>query len=340
MLTIDGSFGEGGGQIIRAALALALATGQGFTIRHIRARRAKPGLLRQHLTCVQAAAALSGATVDGARLGATELRFVPGRLVPGDYRFDIGSAGSTLLLAQAVVPALVADGRAWRLTLTGGTHNPSAPSFPFFVHALAPLLARMGAPIAAHLERAGFYPAGGGAIVLELPAGGRLGALELLSRGAITGRAVEAILARLPSAIGAREVATATALLGWPDDLGQVIEVASPGPGNTVAVTVAAEHVTEVFAAHGARGVAAEAVAAEAAAAAAAYLATDAPVGEHLADQLLVPMALGGGGRFVTVAPSLHTRTQVELIRQFLGGAITVSPRTADTVEIMVPARR
>ncbi len=107
-----------------------------------------------------------------------------------------------------------------------------------------------------------------------------------------------------------------------------------------VAVTVAAEHVTEVFAAHGARGVAAEAVAAEAAAAAAAYLATDAPVGEHLADQLLVPMALGGGGRFVTVAPSLHTRTQVELIRQFLGGAITVSPRTADTVEIMVPARR
>ena len=339
MFTIDGSHGEGGGQIIRAALALALATGQGFTIRHIRARRAKPGLLRQHLTCVQAAAALSGATVDGARLGATELTFAPGRLVPGDYRFDVGSAGSTLLVAQAIVPALLADGRGWRLTLIGGTHNPSAPSFPFFVRALAPLLARMGAPVHARLDRAGFYPAGGGALVLEVPAGGRLGALELPARGAITGRAIEAIVARLPTAIGARELATAAAHLGWPEEVGQIVEVASPGPGNTVAITVAAEHVTEVFTAHGARGVSAETVAAAAAAEAAAHLATDAPVGEHLADQLLVPMALGGGGRFVTVLPSLHTRTQIALLHQLLGVDVAIHPRTSDTVELVVPAR-
>ncbi|MEZ4403471.1 MAG: RNA 3'-terminal phosphate cyclase [Kofleriaceae bacterium] len=337
MLTIDGAHGEGGGQIIRSALALALATGAGFQIERIRAGRAKPGLLRQHLTCVEAARAISGAAVDGARLGSTALTFVPGPLVPGTYRFDVGSAGSTMLVAQAVVPAMLRTGAAWQLDLVGGTHNPSAPSFDFFTCALAPLLARMGAPVVASLGRAGFYPAGGGRVTFTIAAGARLGRLELPARGAITGRRVLAQVARVPVTVGEREVAEATRVLGWPADTGAVVELGSPGPGNTVAIVVEATHVTEVFTAHGERGVRAEAVARAAAAACADYLATTAPVGEHLADQLLVPMALGAGGEFVTTAPTLHTRTQVDVIRQFLTTDIALHPRPDGTWRVVVP---
>ena len=337
MLTIDGSHGEGGGQIIRSSLALALATGQAFRISRIRAGRAKPGLLRQHLTCVLAAQAVSGATVDGARLGSTELSFTPGPLVAGDYRFDVGSAGSTLLVAQALVPALARHGGPWRLALRGGTHNPAAPSFDFFSLTLVPQLRRMGVAIATELSQAGFYPAGGGELTIAVDAGSRLGRLVVRERGAMRGGRVRAIVARLPTAIGEREVATATRLLGWPRDRGEVVEVRSPGPGNTVVIAVDSEHLTEVFTAHGERGVAAEIVARTAARECAAYLATTAPVGEYLADQLLVPMALGGGGEFVTVAPSDHTRTQIELIRQFLGIEIAIAPAVDATAIITVP---
>ncbi|MBK9032348.1 MAG: RNA 3'-terminal phosphate cyclase [Myxococcales bacterium] len=339
MLTIDGAHGEGGGQIIRSALALALATGTPFAIERIRAGRAKPGLLRQHLTCVEAARAISGAEVTGARLGSGALTFAPGPLVAGDHRFDVGSAGSTLLVAQAIVPALLADGRAWSLELGGGTHNPAAPSFDFFSRALAPVLARMGAPVTATLDVAGFYPAGGGRVRLAGAAGARLGPLVLEDRGAIHGRQVIATVARVPASVAERELATVTERLGWDRATGVVAEVRSPGPGNVVAIVVEAAHVTEVFTAYGARGIAAETVAAAAARECAAYLATAAPVGEHLADQLLVPMALGGGGRFVTVAPTLHTRTQIDLIRQFLGVEVGAVDRGDGTWLVTVPTR-
>lgn len=339
MLHIDGSQGEGGGQVLRGALALALATATPFSITRIRAGRAKPGLLRQHLTCVEAARAVSGAEVTGARLGSTELSFVPGPLTAGRYRFDIGSAGSTMLVVQAVLPALLADGGAWTLELTGGTHNPSAPSFDFFTRALAPLVGRLGAPVSATLATPGFYPVGGGRVTVEVAAGRRDRRLVLRERGAITGRAIEAIVSRMPRAIGEREVATAARLLGWDPAVGSVREVASPGPGNTLTIAVVAERVTEVFTAHLDRGVAAEDLARALVRECAAHLATEAPVGEHLADQLLVPLALGAGGEFVTVAPSLHTRTQVEVIRQFLGVEVTLAARGDGTYLATVPPR-
>lgn len=337
MLTIDGGHGEGGGQIIRSALALSLATGAPFRIDRIRAGRAKPGLLRQHLTGVEAARAISRAEVDGAQLGSRTLTFRPGALVPGPYRFDIGSAGSTLLVVQAILPAMLRDGGAWRLELEGGTHNPSAPSFDFFHRALAPVLARLGAPVAITLGRAGFYPRGGGRITVELAAGGRLGGLELIERGAVRERHVTAIVANLSRAIGEREVATATARLGWDGSAGDVAIVESPGPGNTVSIAVACDHVTEIFTAHGERGVPAERVALAAADECAAYLAATAPVGEYLADQLLVPLALGQGGRFATTIVSDHTRTQIDLLRQFLGIEIAVHDRGDLGWELIVP---
>lgn len=337
MLSIDGAHGEGGGQIVRSALALSLATGTGFRIERVRAGRRKPGLLRQHLTCVEAARAISHAEVDGAALGSGQLGFRPGPLSRGRYRFAIGSAGSTLLVVQALLPALLRDGGAWRLELEGGTHNPAAPTFDFFARVLAPLLTRLGARLKASLDRAGFYPAGGGHITVEVASGTRLKDLELTSRGDIRRRTIEALVARLPRSIGEREVAAARRFLGWDPKLGTVVEVASAGPGNIVSILVEAEQVTEVFTGYGARGLPAERVALDAARQAAAYLSTPAPVGEFLADQLLVPLALGGGGRYLTLPLSRHTRTQIALLRLFTGVEVRTRDRGDGTWELSVP---
>lgn len=339
MIAIDGSAGEGGGQIIRAALAMSIATGVPFRVDRIRARRAKPGLQRQHLTGVLAAATVCNAEVVGATLGSTSLTFRPGPLVPGAYRFAIGTAGSTLLVVQAILPALLADGAAWRLDLEGGTYNPMAPSFPFFARTLVPVLARMGAPVIAAQQRAGFYPKGGGRMSVEIPAGARLGPLELLERGAIVERAVTAVVSRLPREIAERELAAATARLGWDASAGRLDEVDAFSPGNVVWIEVEAAHVTEVFTAHGERGVRAEQVAIAAADECAAYLAATAPVGAYLADQLLVPLALGAGGRFATTVISGHTRTQIDLLRHFLGVEVAVHDRGDGWIELVVPAR-
>jgi hypothetical protein len=151
--TLDGSQGEGGGQILRSALALSLVTGRPFRITRIRARRPKPGLMRQHLACVEAAARIGSATVDGAALGSTELTFEPGAVVAGNHEFKIGSAGSTMLLLQTILPPLLLAGQPSEIVLEGGTHNPFAPPFPFIEAAFLPLLRRMGFRVDAVLER-------------------------------------------------------------------------------------------------------------------------------------------------------------------------------------------
>src|SRR5437867_958993 len=162
MLLIDGSQGEGGGQILRTALGLSLVTGTPIRIEKIRAGRAKPGLLRQHLTAVNAATAIGAVDVEGATLGSQELTFRPGTVKPGEYRFAVGTAGSTGLVLQTVLPPLLTAPGPSTLTLEGGTHNPTAPPFDFLARAFLPLISRMGPSATARLERPGFYPAGGG----------------------------------------------------------------------------------------------------------------------------------------------------------------------------------
>src|SRR5262245_42898512 len=167
MISIDGSFGEGGGQILRTALGLSLFTGQAFRIDKIRAGRRNPGLLRQHLTAVKAAAKIGQAEVTGANIGSTQLTFTPGRVAHGDYQFAVGTAGRATLVLQSVLPALLISDdqdRRTRLTLEGGTHNPFAPPFDFLAKAFLPLLERMGARVAVRLDRYGFYPAGRGGL--------------------------------------------------------------------------------------------------------------------------------------------------------------------------------
>lgn len=339
LLELDGAHGEGGGQVVRSALGLAVATGRGFRITNVRGRRAKPGLLRQHLTAARAVADVCGGRLRGAELRSRELTFVPGAPRPGRYRFDIGSAGSTLLVVQAMLPVLATTPGRWQLALTGGTHNPMAPSYEFFARALAPLLGRMGVTVRPELERAGFYPAGGGRLHLAVDGVARPARLDLPARGAVRSATGFALVANLPGGVGHREVATLCARLGWPSTAAQVLRTDASGPGNAVVVAVEAEHVTEVITSLGAKGVPAEAVATAAADEVAAYLAADVPVGAHLADQLLVPMALGDGGTFDTTAPTLHTTTQVDLVRWFLGSEITLAEVAPGRWRVTVPPR-
>lgn len=339
-IEIDGSRGEGGGQILRSALALSLVTGTPFRVVNVRAGRRRPGLMRQHLTAVLAAAQVGSARVTGAEIGSRELTFAPGPARAGDYRFSVGTAGSATLVLQTVFPALaLARGRS-TVTVEGGTHNPLAPPFDFLARAWLPLVARMGPRAVATLERPGFYPAGGGRLRVEVEPAPAFGRLELLERGALRGRRATAVVALLARTIAERELRALRARLGWDEALGSIEHVRDAvGPGNVVTVELESEHVTEVFTGFGEKGVSAERVGEAVAAEVRQYLAAEVPVGPHLADQLLLPMALGGGGTFRTVAPTSHTRTHAELLRTFLGAEIAIVPDGERSFRVTVPAR-
>ncbi|HKI04500.1 MAG TPA: RNA 3'-terminal phosphate cyclase [Thermoanaerobaculia bacterium] len=326
MLELDGSMGEGGGQILRSSLALSMMTGTPVRIHDIRARRARPGLMRQHLTAVQAAARVSGARVAGAEVGSREITFAPDEVRSGEYRFDIGTAGSTTLILQTLLPALLHASGPSTLVLEGGTHNPQAPPFDFLDRSFLPLVRRMGARVEAALERPGFYPAGGGRMRVRIDPAAGLTGLELLERGEIRGRRATAVLSRLPGHIAERELRHVARETGWHPSALEVREVDSPGPGNILLLEVESEAVTEVFAGFGEKGVPAEEVADRALRELRRYLDAGVPVGEHLADQLLLPLALAGSGTFATLPLSLHATTQVELIPRFLDVRIEVEP--------------
>ncbi|GMV81010.1 MAG: RNA 3'-terminal phosphate cyclase [Planctomycetota bacterium] len=329
MILIDGGQGEGGGQVLRTALALALVTGKAFRIDNIRAKRSKPGLLRQHLTAVQAATAVGGAETLGATIGSSRLDFTPGGLKPGAYRFAVGTAGSATLVLQTILPPLLLAKGPSELVLEGGTHNPFAPPFDFLSQAFLPLLKRMGAKVEARLERHGFYPAGGGKFSVRIEPTPDLQPLELLERGAIVRRSARALLANLPVSIAQRELSIVQEKLGLAahEIATETIEQ-NPGPGNVLLVELESEHVTEVFTGFGEKGRKAEDVARAAVDHARAYLSAGAPVGPHLADQLLIPLALAGRGRFRTCEPSGHTRTNLDVIRRFLGADIRIEAET------------
>jgi len=343
MITIDGSMGEGGGQVLRTSLSLGLVTGRPFRIVSIRAGRKQPGLLRQHLTAVRAAAEVGGATVAGDAIGSRELTFEPRPVRPGPYEFAVGTAGSVALVLQTVLPALATASGPSQLLLKGGTHNPWAPPYDFLEKTLLAVLNRMGPQIAARLVRPGFYPVGGGEVAVSIEPARPLRPLELMERGKIVRRRARALVSKLPESIAERELKVVRDTLGWPEDALIVERVASaPGPGNVIMLEVESEHITEVFTGFGRRGVRAEDVAAKAAAEARRYLAAGVPVGEHLADQLLLAIALAGG-RFRTIEPSEHTRTNIEVIRQFLEVEVSCTPSAVDVWEIEVrpgrPAR-
>ena len=334
MITIDGSFGEGGGQILRTSLALSLVTGKPFSIHDIRAGRKKPGLMRQHLTAVNAAAVIGQAVIKGNRIGSQAFTFKPEMIKPGNYHFAIGSAGSCTLVFQTILPALLMAGEPSDIVLEGGTHNPFAPPFDFLEKAFLPVINRMGPQVDAVLEKPGFYPAGGGRFKVSIsPAG--LNRIDLLERGNIIHKTARASVANLPVKIANRELKVIREKLEWGRELLKAVNVEnSQGPGNILTIEIESDNITEVFTGFGEKGVSAEKVAKRAVKAVQEYLALNVPVGRYLADQLLIPMALAGGGKFRTLSPTQHTTTNAEIIKKFIDVDIAINEYDQNRWEI------
>lgn len=340
MLHIEGHRGEGGGQILRTSLSLSLLTGQPFRMTSIRAGRKNPGLMRQHLTAVQAAAEVGGASVDGAAIGSTELTFRPGAIRGGDYRFAIGTAGSATLIFQTLLPALLRATTPSSLHLEGGTHNSMAPPFDFLARVFLPQIRRIGVDVRAELLNWGFYPAGGGHLAFHIEPWTDPQPFSLLQRGDFQAIWSVAALAGLPFAVAERELEAVGRGLGLRASERKPLVVRnSRGPGNVLMIGIEHQHVAELVVAQGEKGKTAETVAEEAINEARAYLAHGAPVGEYLADQLLLPLALGRGGVYRTGAPSQHTLTQIETIREFLGTSIRCDAVDEQVWEIEVTPR-
>jgi len=318
MIEIDGSEGEGGGQLLRTGLTLSMLTGQSLRIVRIRARRPRPGLQPQHLAAVAAAQRISAAGVEGAHVDSQTLVFRPRRVQPGRYEFEIGTAGSCTLVLQTILLPLVLARSSSCVRIVGGTHNTAAPPYEFLQRAYLPLIGRMGARVALELVRWGFYPRGGGEILLHVQPG-ELGTLVLIERGKRLDVRAEATVAALPRHIGARELDVVAQRLALSPKCLELRELPRDmGPGNVLTLTVRHEHVTEVFTGFGQRGVPAESVASTTCLAAERYLAAEAATGRFLADQLLLPLALVGSGAFTTTELTSHFESNATIIAKFL----------------------
>ena len=338
MIEIDGSEGEGGGQIVRTSLALSLLTGRAFSIRNVRAGRKKPGLMRQHLTAVKAAAEVGNASVVGADVGSKQFTFRPHEIRFGDFEFQISTAGSVTLVLQTVLPALMIGDQPSSIRLSGGTHNMMAPPFDFLARSFVPQLERIGPKVGMHLNAWGFYPAGGGEFVANIEPAGSMNAYELLERGKLIGRRIRGIVSSLPQKIAERETARVARKLNWDNATVEHFAVTNPrGPGNILFAELVYEHVTVVFTGFGRVNVSAESVADEVVRSVRKYLKFDAPVGPFLADQLMLPMAVaantsGVASKYHATPLTQHSLTQIEIIRRFLDVSIDIEvDRAGDT---------
>ena len=334
-MEIDGSFGEGGGQILRTSLALSLITDTPFRIRNLRQARSKPGLRRQHLTAIRAAARIGDARIAGDAVGSREIVFTPGKMQGGDYEFDVGTAGSTTLVFQTVLPALLRCSGPSTVTLVGGTHNHGGPPWDFIETVFLPALRQMGASVSTRFERYGFAPGGGGRWRAEVQASA-LRPVNFQERGEATERSVRAVVSNLPVSIAVREISIIRAGLAWPESAYRVETVDATGPGNVVMISASFAGASELTTGFGQRGVRAERVARDALDCWKRYDQADVPVGEHLADQLLLPMAIARGGRMVTTKPTPHTITNAEVIRKFLPVRFHMSQLDGERWEIAV----
>jgi len=325
MIIIDGTTGEGGGQVLRTALSLSAITGKPFVINNIRGKRSKPGLRQQHLTCVEAAAEICNAVVDGGRIGSSVLTFRPDKhVIPGRYSWDIGTAGSTTLVLQTVLPVLVMADRTSHVKITGGTHNPMAPPLDFIQQSFLPLLAAMGFSFEVKLTRYGFYPRGGGIIEARIKERTKGRALFLNKRARLTRVRAFVLNSGLPTHIVRREKKILVDSGLFESSAIEVLQPRSGQTGNVVWAIVEYGALRCVFTGFGQKGKAAETVAQEVIEQILLHDKTGLPVEVHLADQILLYMALRRDGSFATSNLSLHALTNMAIIGKFLPVTFTV----------------
>jgi RNA 3'-phosphate cyclase len=340
MLHVDGAYGEGGGQILRTALSLAAVTGTPVRIENIRARRAKPGLRPQHLTAVQAVARVALAEVTGAHLGSQELTFRPRTPQGGVYLFDVaektGSAGSVSLIAQALIPPLIKAKNPAIVSLKGGTHVPWSPSAHYLSHVFLPALTAMGAEVQMTLKRWGWYPRGGGEVVFTIRPVRCLDGIAWRTAAAPAAFQALSAAAHLPEHVARRQAARLTACLGVGVPV-SIIPAGGHDPGSLVFLWGPQAG----FSALGARGKPAERVADEVAEAYLAFRERGAALDRHLADQLLLYLALARGPSTVTTeAVTSHLLTNVWVMEQFLGPTFQIQGDLGERGEIFCRGQR
>jgi RNA 3'-phosphate cyclase len=320
MIELDGSFGEGGGQLARTAVALSAIAGEPLRLVNVRARRARPGLAPQHLAAVRAVASLCAARCSGLELRSREFTFAPGKLRGGEHRFEVGTAGSVTLVLQALLPVLACAPARSRVVVTGGTDVRAAPPLDYFRHVLLELLSLMGVKTRCEVRRRGYYPRGDGEVEISAAPrrpratdfNGDAGAAKiegLAHVGNLPAHIAERMRGAALAALGERRARIDTAILGEAEASGQggAIVLWASAAGSVLGAGCVAE-----------RGVRAEKLGAEAGAELAADLDAGAALDAHAADQLLVWLALAGGGSFTTRALTSHARTAIWLIEQFL----------------------
>jgi RNA 3'-phosphate cyclase len=323
LIEIDGSYGEGGGQILRTALALSAIFQKPFTIHHVRSKRKNPGLQAQHLEAVKALARITEAETEGVRFESQKITFVPKRIVPGNYEFEVRTAGSVTLLLQAVfLPLCLAEGTS-RLTLVGGTHVPWSPPFHYFSEVLLPTLGRMGVFAEANIEKWGFYPKGGGKIQLRIDPVHELRPLNLLDRGSLKKIRGLSATSNLPKHVAERQKEQALKRiqneLNIDAEIALLYDAPSNGQGSFFFLLAEYEKTIAGFSSLGARGKPAEKVADEALDSLKDYMESDGCIDSHLSDQLAPFMALAkGNSSFTTTQMTDHLLTDLWVIGQFL----------------------
>ncbi|MCL7414625.1 MAG: RNA 3'-terminal phosphate cyclase [ANME-2 cluster archaeon] len=320
MITIEGSYGEGGGQIIRTSVALAAVRGEDVTIHNIRCNRPQPGLKAQHLMAVNTAAKMTGARVEGLKLGSTELTFVPQGIYGGHYDVDIGTAGSITLLLQCLMPAAAASKEPVTLDITGGTDVAWSPPVDYLSHVLLPVLASMGLECSIQVKQRGYYPRGGGQVTARITPSGLMGVELEREQGTIEGISHSS---NLPEHVSRRQADSALAALEAAGYDASVDTQNCSCPSTGSGITLWCGHIGA--SALGKRGLPAEKVGQTAASEIIAELGSGAAVDVHLADQLIPYMGLAGGGSFTVREVSGHTRTNIWVVEQFLGVEFNVT---------------